>query len=187
MTAGQPLAERRRRFEREALEQLDGLYAFALRLTRSRHDAEDLVSDTILRALDRWTQYELGTNIRAWLFTILYHLFINRRHRLDRELPLEHDDARARLELVGDPDPEGRYFDSLIDERITRAVEALPEHYRAAVVLGDVHGFRYAELAEILGIPEGTAKSRLFRARRLLRKELAQYAVELGYSEPRAA
>lgn len=187
MTAGQPLDERRQRFEREALEHLDALYAFAYKLTRSRHDAEDLVSDTIVRALDRWEQYALGTNIRAWLFTILYRLFINGRQRLRRELPLEPDENRAPLELVGDADPEGRYFDALIDERISRAIAALPGHYRAAVVLGDVHGFRYAEMAEILGVPEGTAKSRLFRARRILRKELAPYAAELGYFAPRAA
>ena len=74
---------RRKQFEDEALVHLDALYSFALKLTRSRDEAEDLVSDTVLRALDRWEQYRLGTNIRAWLFTILYHVFVSRKRRID--------------------------------------------------------------------------------------------------------
>jgi RNA polymerase sigma-70 factor (ECF subfamily) len=181
-------AERRARFERELLAHLDGLYSFALKLARFRHDAEDLVSDTILRALDRWEQYELETNIRAWLFTILYHLFVNRRRRIDsREVSFEDADGRSPFEPVADPDPEGRFYDSLLDEEITRAIDALPEDYRTAVILSDVHDFRYHEIAEILQIPEGTVKSRLFRGRRNLRRKLTRYAVEMGYVKSRAA
>jgi RNA polymerase sigma-70 factor (ECF subfamily) len=182
------LTERRARFEREALAHLDGLYAFALKLARFRHDAEDLVSDTMLRAFDRWEQYELDTNIRAWLFTILYHLFVNRRRRVDsREVPLEDENGRSPFEAVAEVDPESRFYDSLVDEEITRAIDALPEDYRAVVVLSDVHDFRYHEIAEILEIPEGTVKSRLFRGRRILRKKLMRYAVEMGYVKSRAA
>jgi RNA polymerase sigma-70 factor (ECF subfamily) len=181
-------AERRARFEREALAHLDGLYAFALKLARVRHDAEDLVSDTILRAYDRWEQYQLDTNIRAWLFTILYHLFVNRRRRVDsREVPLEDENGHSPFDGVADVDPESRFYDSLVDEEITRAIDALPEDYRAVVVLSDVHEFRYHEIAEILEIPEGTVKSRLFRGRRILRKKLIRYAVEMGYVKSRAA
>ena len=78
-------------------------------------------------------------------------------------------------------DPEGRFYDSFLDESITAAIDQLPEEYRSAVVLSDVHGLRYAEIAEILGVPEGTVKSRLFRGRRILQKKLAGYAVEMGY------
>jgi RNA polymerase sigma-70 factor, ECF subfamily len=180
--------ERRARFEREMLAHLDGLYAFALKLARTRHDAEDLVSDTVLRALERWEQYQLDTNIRGWLFTILYHLFVNRRRKIEsRETPLEAEDGSPTLEPVGEIDPEGRFYDSFVDEEITRAIEALPDHYRTAVVLSDVHGFSYAEMAEILDVPEGTVKSRLFRGRKALQQELLGYAVDMGYLRPRAA
>ena len=181
-------AERRARFEREALAHLDALYAFAVRLTRSRHDAEDLVSDTILRAFDRSEQYQLGTNMRGWLFTILYHLFVTRKERIDRrEVPFEGEDGRSPFEGVAEDDPEGRFYDSLVDEEITRAIDALPEEYRSAVVLSDVHDFRYDEIAEILEIPVGTVKSRLFRGRRILRKKLMRYAAEMGYVRSQAA
>ncbi|MBX6332472.1 MAG: sigma-70 family RNA polymerase sigma factor [Gemmatimonadaceae bacterium] len=181
--AGLSPTERRKRFEGEALEHLDALYSFALKLTHSRDEAEDLVSETMLRALERWEQYQLGTNARAWLFTILYHVFVSRRRRIDaRELPLpEEIDGWSAHEVVGETDPEGRFYDSFVDEEVTRAIESLPEDYRTAVVLSDVHGLRYAEIAEILGIPEGTVKSRLFRGRRILQRKLVDYALEMGY------
>jgi RNA polymerase sigma-70 factor, ECF subfamily len=180
-------AERREQFEREALVHLDAMYSFALKLTRARDEAEDLVSDTILRAFDRWEQYQLGTNVRAWLFTILYHTFVSRKRRIDaREVQLPDDpDGWSAFEVVGESDPEGQFYDSFIDEEVTGAIEDLPEDYRTAVVLSDIQGLRYAEIAEILGIPEGTVKSRLFRGRRILQKKLVDYAVEMGYVKAR--
>ena len=180
-------AERRAQFEREALVHLDAMYSFALKLARSRDDAEDLVSDTILRAFDRWEQYQLGTNVRAWLFTILYHTFVSRKRRIEaREVQLpEEPDGWSAFEAVGDADPEGRFYDSFIDEEVMREIDKLPEDYRTAVVLSDIHGLRYAEIAEILEIPEGTVKSRLFRGRRILQKRLVDYAVEMGYVKAR--
>ena len=178
--------ERRRAFEQEALAQLDALYSFARKLTGDQHDAEDLVSETMLRAFERWEQYQLGTNVRAWLFTILYHAFISRRRRIEsREVAFREDeDGHARFEVVGDADPESRFYDSLIDEEVTQAIDALPEEYRWAVVLSDVHGLRYAEIAEVLGVAEGTVKSRLFRGRRILRRKLLGYAIEMRYLRP---
>ena len=172
---------RRARFDREVLAHLDGLYAFAAKLTRSRHDAEDLVSDTVVRAFDRWEQYTLGTNARAWLFTILYRVFLTRWRREKREVSIEDDGEFAAHEVVGEADPEATFYDALVDDEITGAIDELPERYRAAVVLSDVQGFRYAEIAEILQIPEGTAKSRLFRGRRILQTKLRRYAIEAGY------
>jgi RNA polymerase sigma-70 factor (ECF subfamily) len=182
-------AERREQFEREALVHLDAMYSFALKLTRERDDAEDLVSDTILRAFDRWEQYQLGTNVRAWLFTILYHTFVSRKRRIDaREVQLPEDpDGWSAFEAVGDSDPEGQFYDSFIDEEVTGAIDDLPQDYRTAVVLSDIQGLRYAEIAEILGIPEGTVKSRLFRGRRILQKKLIDYAVEMGYIRAKSA
>ena len=180
---------RRARFEREALAQLDALYAFALKLSRSRDDAEDLVGDTMLRAFDRWDQYQLGTNMRAWLFTILYHVFVSRKRRVDaREVHAPSDaDGWSSFEAVGDVDPEGTFYDSFVDEEVLRAIDALPEEYRTAVILSDLHELRYAEIAAILGVPEGTVKSRLFRGRRMLQKKLVDYAVEMGYVRRPAA
>ena len=183
------VAERRQRFEREAMAHLDALYAFALKLSRSRDDAEDLVGDTMLRAFDRWDQYNLGTNIRAWLFTILYHVFVSRKRRIDAREVHAPDDAEgwSAFEAVGEIDPEGRFYDSFLDEEVTKAIDALPDEYRSAVVLSDLHDLRYAEIAEILGVPEGTVKSRLFRGRRLLQKKLVDYAVEMNYIKRPAA
>ncbi|HEY7877054.1 MAG TPA: sigma-70 family RNA polymerase sigma factor [Gemmatimonadaceae bacterium] len=181
--------ERRSLFEAEMLSHLDALYSFALKLSHSRDEAEDLVSETVLRALERWEQYRLGTNARAWLFTILYHVFVSRRRRVDaRELPLpEEIDGWSGHEVVGEADPESRFYESFVDDEVTHAIDALPEEYRTAVVLSDVHGLRYAEIAQILDIPEGTVKSRLFRGRRILQKKLVEYATEMGYIKPRDA
>lgn len=175
--------ERRARFDAEAMAQLDALYSFALKLTRARDDAEDLVSDTLLRAFQRWEQYRLGTNIRAWLFTILYHAFVSRKRRIDaREVqPLEDEEGREIFEPVGEADPEGTFYDSFVDQEIVDAIQSLPDEYRAAVVMSDLHGLRYGEIAQVLGVPEGTIKSRLFRGRRLLQAQLRDYAQEMGY------
>jgi RNA polymerase sigma-70 factor, ECF subfamily len=188
-SAGLDRAARRRQFEGEALVHLDALYSFALKLTHSRDDAEDLVSETMLRALDRWEQYHLGTNIRAWLFTILYHAFVSRRRRIDaREVQLPDDpDSWSALDVREEENPEASYYDSFVDEEVMRAIEGLPDEYRTAVLLSDVQGLRYAEIAQILDIPEGTVKSRLFRGRRILQKQLRAYAYEMGYIKKSAA
>ncbi|MDQ8154165.1 MAG: sigma-70 family RNA polymerase sigma factor [Gemmatimonadota bacterium] len=178
-----PGAERPARFDQEAMAQMDALYSFAFKLTKVREEAEDLVSDTMLRAFQRWRQFQLGSNIRAWLFTILYHAFVSRKRRIDaREVPMpETEDGFNRLEPVADENPEATFYDSFIDEDVVRAIGELPEEYRSALVMSDVHGLRYAEIARVLGVPEGTVKSRLFRGRRLLQGRLREYATEMGY------
>ena len=187
-TTGSSDRAQRARFEQEALVHLDALYGFALRLAQARDEAEDLVSDTVLRALERWEQYRLGTNIRAWLFTILYHLFVSRRRRIDaREVPEGDGETGWSVEdAVGEADPERQFYDSFLDEEVVRAIDALPDEYRAAVVMSDIQELRYAEIAQILGVPEGTVKSRLFRGRRLLQRRLRGYAVAMGYIKPLA-
>ena len=183
--------EGRARYEAEALVHLDAMYSFALKLSRSRDDAEDLVSDTILRAFERWEQYRLGTNIRAWLFTILYHVFVSRKRRIDaREVQAtDETEGWGAFEPVGELNPEARFYETFLDAEITSAIDNLPDEYRAAVVLSDIHELRYAEIAHILGVPEGTVKSRLFRGRRILQKKLVGYAMDMGYikSVPEAA
>lgn len=186
--ASAPRAERRARFEGEVLVHLDALYTFALKLARVPADAEDIVSETIVRAFDHWEQYRLGTNARAWLFTILYHVFVNRRRSDGREVFYSDiDEVGPHVEHAADADPEGEFYDAIVDDEVIRAIDSLPAHYREAVMLSDVHEFRYAEIASILGVPEGTAKSRLFRGRRMLQRKLLRYAVEMGYVKTRAA
>jgi len=186
--ASAPRAERRARFESEVLVHLDALYTFALKLARVPADAEDIVSETIVRAFDHWEQYRLGTNARAWLFTILYHVFVNRRRSDGREVFYSDiDEVGPHVEHAADADPEGEFYDAIVDDEVIRAIDSLPAHYREAVMLSDVHEFRYAEIASILGVPEGTAKSRLFRGRRMLQRKLLRYAVEMGYVKTRAA
>ena len=100
--------------------------------------------------------------------------------------PLEDEEGRAIFEPVGEADPEGRFYDSFIDAEVVAAIEKLPDEYRAAIVMSDVHGLRYGEIAEKLGVPEGTIKSRLFRGRRLLQAQLRGYAELMGYLRPAA-
>ncbi len=182
-SAADARGDRPARFDEEALAQMDALYGFAFKLTKVREEAEDLVSDTMLRAFQRWRQFELGSNIRAWLFTILYHAFVSRKRRIDaREVPMpETEDGYNRLEPAEDENPEASFYDSLIDDEVVRAIGELPEEYRSALVMSDLHGLRYAEIARVLGVPEGTVKSRLFRGRRLLQGRLRAYAEEMGY------
>ena len=173
----------RERFEHEVVAQRDALLRFALRLTRDRADAEDLVSDTVLRALGRWGQYRLGTNMRAWLSTILFRLFIAQRRRArvqPAELIERGNDWSPSLPAAS-ADPEQEFFDTHFDGEVACALDDLPAHYRTAVVLSDLQDVPYAEIATRLGIAEGTVKSRIFRARRILQLRLGRYAAELGY------
>lgn len=179
-----PVSGLRTVFEVEAQRHLAPLFSFALKLARNQDDAEDLVSDTYLRALERWQQFRPGTNMRAWLFTILYHLFVSRKRRIGAREVLSTDDPDSPIgpeTIVGVEDPEGAYFDSFIDEGVVASIEALPGEYRTAVLMSDVHGMRYADIAEVLGVPNGTVKSRLFRGRRILQRRLRDYAVASGY------
>ncbi len=163
------------RFEAEVVAQLDALLSFALRFTHARSDAEDLVSETILRALDRRQQYRIGTNMRAWLFTILYHLFVGRRRAQRREVRLLEGEPTARRTCGS-----GRWIPrdtstAHSSTRRSRALDDLPGPFRTAVVLSDMNGLEYREIAELLGVPSGTVKSRIFRGRHRLRTTLAGY------------
>jgi RNA polymerase sigma-70 factor (ECF subfamily) len=176
---------RRTEFESEALPHLDALFGLALRLTGG-DDArsEDLVQDSVLKAWRSWDRFEVGTNCRAWLMTILRNTFIN-QYRRDRSRP-----AQVEFEEIAegpgagtlyDADPEGRVFDRLVNEHVIRAIEELPDEFRVPVVLADIEGLGYQEVADTLGIPVGTVKSRLFRGRRRLQERLHMFAEEMGY------
>lgn len=177
-------------FVEEALPWLDAVYRFALRLVKGNRDAaEDLVQDTFLRAHRFWDSYERGTNVKSWLFTICRNTYLQQQElmRVQRERPAADLDARVEAlsaaALFGEEatNPEREFFEGLIADEVIEAIDALPEGFREALVLSDLGDLKYAEIAEVLDIPLGTAKSRLFRARRLLQERLRDYAVEAGY------
>lgn len=177
--------DRSARFEREALVHLDGLYGLALRLTGGdAARAEDLVQDTMLKAWRAWDRFEPGTNARAWLSTILRNTFINDfRRRTRRPEPVAFEDVaeRAVFVEVAEEDPEGGFFDRLVDDEVIAAIDELPDEFRVAVVLSDLEGLGYEEISRAMGIPVGTVKSRLYRGRRRLQRSLYAYAREMGY------
>ena len=181
--------ERREGFEREALVHLDALYRVALRLTGNAADAEDLVQETMLRAYRSWDRYTPGTNAKGWLLTILRHLFINeyrRRSRHPETVDVDTIEPFALFQEVQEEDPQGAFFDKIVDDEVLRAVDQLPEAFREAVTLSDVEGLSYEEVAKVLDVPVGTVKSRLYRGRRLLQAKLYEYAVSMGYIKGQA-
>ena len=178
-------------FEEEALPHLDAVYRFALRLSGAPDLAEDLVQETFLRAFKSWGQYTQGTAAKSWLFTICRNVFLRRRERNQRhdEIVSENVGRSGPGPSPVNPvwtsvlgvDPEGEFFDSIVDDRILEAIETLPEEYRTAVVLSDIEGLPYADIAELMEVPVGTVKSRLFRGGRQLQQVLYDDAVEMGY------
>lgn len=179
-----PVDDKRASFEREALVHLDALYRVALRLTGNPADADDLVQETVLKAFRAWDQYERGTNAKGWLLTILRNSFINeyrRRARHPENVDLDTIEPFAVFGDIQEEDPQGAFFDKIVDDEVLRAIDALPEVFRETVVLSDVEGMSYQGIARILDVPVGTVKSRLFRARQMLQGKLYDYAVNMGY------
>ena len=181
-------AERAERFERDAMAYVDQLYGAAVRLTRNRADAEDLVQETYAKAFASFQQFRPNTNLKAWLYRILTNTFINtyrRRQRQPQEASGEgvEDWQLARAEShssMGLRSAEMEALDRMPDSTVTDAMNALPPDFRLAVYLADVEGFSYKQIAAIMGTPIGTVMSRLNRGRTMLRDKLADYAHELG-------
>ena len=182
-------------FEAEALSFLDALYRTALRMTRSEADAEDLVQETYIRAFRFREQFTPGTNLKAWLFRILTNTFINtyRRRQTQPELTeLEGVDEFSLYKRMSDlktssgaGNPETEFLDGLVDSEVKDALADLPEKFRQVVLL-DVEGFSYKEIAEMLDIPIGTVMSRLHRGRKFLQKRLLDLAQQRGIAAVRA-
>lgn len=162
-------------FEREALAWIDGLYGAALRLTRNPADAEDLVQETYVKAFKSAGQFKAGTNLRAWLFTILRNHFLNDRRRAKAN-PVEVDSEAVERVAADTSSASETAEDALIqrasDDQVRAALEAVPEPFREAVWLRDAEGFSYVEIAEMLRVPAGTVMSRISRGRRLLAARL---------------
>lgn len=178
-------SERQRQFEEEAYPLLDALYRTALRMTGQAAAAEDLVQETMIKAYKNLHRFERGTNFRAWLFRILTNNFINEVRRKGRA-PQAMDFAEAD---PGAPEREAAYFtvDDLaqLRERLgdasAQALEKVPTDFRLVFLLSTFEDFSYKEIAEIVGAPIGTVMSRLFRARKILREELYEYAIREGF------
>jgi len=178
-------------FERIVVELLSDLYGTALRLTRNRADAEDLVADSVARAWSHLDELADRARLRGWLFCILTNAFLSARRTdtrrgVQQSLDDENNDGFSLFEQLHAPillwwsSPEKEFLNNLLREDLTRAVDALPEPFRVVVVLADIQGCTYQEIAETLQVPIGTVRSRLARARGQLQKELWTHARDAG-------
>lgn len=170
-------------FEREALPHLDSIFRIAMWRVRDRPTAEDLVQETLTEALKSFHRFELGTNIHAWLVTIMLHTESKRRRKLVRPRFVSDEEARIRETVAyEEPTPE-----SLTDEEVLGALRRIPPNYSQVVLLADVEDLSYKEIAEAAQVPMGTVMSRLNRGRKMLRAELAEYAGEYGIKRARTS
>jgi RNA polymerase sigma-70 factor (ECF subfamily) len=173
-------------FERDALPWMDDVYRFAFSLTRNAADAEDLVQETYLRAFRSWHTFQAGSDARRWLFTICRNAFLRSREKTRREVDMDDGDAEAvaaaRLREEMRDDGSDRVLSRIdLAPALTRALDELNEPFRSAVVLVDVEDQSYEAASEILGVPIGTVRSRLFRGRRQLQEKLREYARDAGF------
>ena len=183
-------AERKKRFERDALQYMNQLYAAAMRYTKNPEDAQDLVQDTYAKAYTSFHQFEPGTNLKAWLYRVLTTTFIN-TYRKDQRRPQTSDSELEDWQIAeasSHTSDQGKstedvVLENLPDSDIKNALAEIPEEFRMAVFLADVEGFSYKEIAEIVGVPAGTVMSRLHRGRKQLREKLIDYARERGYAK----
>ncbi len=186
-------SQRRERdaFEREALPHLDALHSYALHLCRDGADAEDLVQETYIKALNNFKSYEQGTNCRAWLFRILTNTFFNLRRSRKRHNPIDTDSSpELELQVAEASNEQGIYrpidvqlLDNLVSKHVTDALDALPPEFRTVLLLADLHDFSYKEIADVVECPVGTVMSRLYRARKAMQKALMDHAVREGIIE----
>jgi len=188
LLATETIVERTARFERDAMQYTNQLYAAALRYTKDPHNAQDLVQDTYAKAFTSFHQFEPGTNLKAWLYRILTTTFIN-TYRKDQRRPLISDGEIEDWQLAASAShtsdqgksAEDEVLENLPDGDVKRALHEIQEEFRLAVFYADVEGYSYKEVADILGIPAGTVMSRLHRGRKLLRVLLADYAKNRGF------
>ncbi|MDQ7064118.1 MAG: sigma-70 family RNA polymerase sigma factor [candidate division KSB1 bacterium] len=182
--------EIKREFESLAFEYMDQLFSTALRLTKNPLDAEDLLQDTYLRAYRFFNKFAPGTNFKAWIFKILTNTFINRYRKKQRE-PQKVEFDKVEFAYSDDDDKsenrahqetiDYQVYEELFDDKIKDALDRLAEDFRIVVILCDIHGFSYKEIAEIVDVPIGTVMSRLSRGRKQLQKFLEEYAIQEGY------
>lgn len=173
-------------FEAEALPHMDVLYNFAVRTTGNQDDAHDLLQETYLKAYRFWDKYEKGTNIRAWLFRIMKNSYINQYRKETKEPDkVDYEDIEnfyntIRAESTDPNDLQKQLYGNLLGDEVTKALQGLPDDFRTVVILCDIEGLTYEEIAEFVECPIGTVRSRLHRGRKLLQAELFEYAKQQG-------
>ncbi len=176
-------------FEEELFPHADSLYTFAYHLTYNDDDANDLVQETYLKAYRFIQKYDQGTNAKAWLFKILKNAFINEYRKKSKkpttvdyeEIASFHDEEDTNYSSYLDLREE--IFQHMMGDEVTNSINSLPVDFRTVILLCDVEGFKYEEIAKIVDIPIGTVRSRLHRARQMLKEKLANYAKSLGYED----
>jgi RNA polymerase sigma-70 factor (ECF subfamily) len=174
-------------FEREALPHMDALYNFALRITGDSDDANDLVQDTFLKAFRFFDKFEKGTNCKAWLFRIMKNTFINTYRKKTKEPDkVDYEDVENFYENAKPSSTESAHlekeiYDNLLDDEISSAIASLPDDFKTVIILSDIEGFTYEEIADFVDCPVGTVRSRLHRARKMLFAKLYNYASDKGY------
>ncbi len=174
-------------FHEEFMPHIDALYNFAYHLTYDEEDANDLVQETYMKAFRFIDSYDAGTNAKAWLFKILKNAFINEyRKKSKKPTKVDYEDfigyqdneENSRVEYV---DLRHEIFSGMIGDEVTKALNSLPVDFRTVILLCDVENFSYEEIAKITDIPIGTVRSRLHRARNMLKEKLKSYAKTMGY------
>lgn len=182
-------AEKDKIFEKEFLKHADALYNFAYSMTFRDAESEDLVQETFMKAYRFIHSYEQGTNAKAWLFQILKNAFINEYRKKSRKpTKVDFEDFNEKQQLEKQAlriDITEDHYDQMIGDEISGALNSLPVDFRVAIILADLEGFSYEEIAKITDIPIGTVRSRLFRARNLMKETLREYAKQQGFKEKR--
>lgn len=193
MMANETQRERQLRiFNTEFMPEIDALYNFAYHLTYSDSDANDLVQETYLKAFRFIDSYNAGTNAKAWLFRILKNVFINdyrKRSKQPNRVELDEvanygNEENAKYAVYTDLNEE--LYNAMMGDEVTIALNTLPVDFKEVILLCDIEGFKYEEISEIVGIPIGTVRSRLHRARNMLKEQLKTYAASLGFQDKRA-
>lgn len=181
------LLQRKIDFDEEAVPHMNILHGYALKITGNQLDADDLVQETFLRAFRFFDKFEKGTNCKAWLFRVMKNLFINKYRKNQREPgKVDYDEIEnyfdtIRSEKLDSTDLQEKVFSNLLDDDVTRALNSLQDDFKTVVILCDLEGLSYEEIAEFIQCPIGTVRSRLHRGRKMLQQKLYDYAKEKGY------
>jgi len=176
-------------FEKELLPHVNALQTFAYHLTYNQEDADDLVQETYLKAYRFIDKYDEGTNAKAWLFKILKNAYINEyRKRVKQPTKVDYEEIVAYHDtdddrISGYSDLREEIFLHMMGDEVTSAINSLPIDFRTVILLCDIEGFTYEEIASIIDVPIGTVRSRLFRARNLLKEKLTNYAQKMGFTD----
>jgi RNA polymerase sigma-70 factor (ECF subfamily) len=183
------MQDKHKEFEKEMLPHMSALYNFALRMTGDPDDAKDLVQETYMKAYRFFDKYSQGTNAKAWLFRIMKNSYINRYRRESKEPDkVDYDEikdfyATVKGSVADTNDLQEKIFGNLFEDEVAKALQDLPEEFRTVVILCDIEGYTYEEIADFIEIPIGTVRSRLHRGRKMLRESLRRYALQRGYRD----